>query len=87
MEKAQVLLKTVLRIFKIALRLGDRHAFMCGNFESFQYFNFEIDFLENENFFQKIGVLHFSSKRIISLQNCHIRSLLQFNNLLSGPQK
>ena len=27
------------------------------NFEHFQYFNFETDFLENENFFQKTGVL------------------------------
>ena len=26
------------------------------NVEHFQYFNFETDFLENENFFQKTGV-------------------------------
>ena len=26
------------------------------NFDHFQYFNFETDFLENENFFQKTGV-------------------------------
>ena len=26
-----------------------------GNFERFQYFNFEKDFLENENLFQKTG--------------------------------
>ena len=26
------------------------------NFKRFQYFNFEIDFLENKNFFQKTGV-------------------------------
>ena len=26
------------------------------NFQLFQYFNFETDFLENENFFQKPGV-------------------------------
>ena len=31
-----------------------------GNFERFQYFNFEIDFLENENFYQKTGVPVFS---------------------------
>ena len=30
------------------------------NFEHFQYFNFEKDFLENENFFQKTGVLFYS---------------------------
>ena len=28
---------------------------ISGNFERFQYFNFEIDFLENENLFQKTG--------------------------------
>ena len=26
------------------------------NFKRFQYFNFEIDFLENKNLFQKTGV-------------------------------
>ena len=30
------------------------------NFEHFQYFNFETDFLENENLFQKTGVPFFS---------------------------
>ena len=30
------------------------------NFKRFQYFNFETDFLENENFFQKTEVLFFS---------------------------
>ena len=28
---------------------------ISGNFKRFQYFNFEIDFLENENLFQKAG--------------------------------
>ena len=30
------------------------------NFECFQYFNFETDFLNNENLFQKTGVAFFS---------------------------
>ena len=30
------------------------------NSEHFQYFNFEVDFLRNENFFQKTGVRFFS---------------------------
>ena len=30
------------------------------NCEHFQYFKFEIDFLENKNFFQKTGVMFFS---------------------------
>ena len=29
---------------------------ISGNLERFQYFNFERDFLENENLFQKTGV-------------------------------
>ena len=37
----------------------DRSAYfyvpISGNFERFQYFNFERDFLENENIFQKSG--------------------------------
>ena len=31
-----------------------------GNFERFQYFNFEINFLRNVNPFQKTGVPFFS---------------------------
>ena len=37
--------------------------FLCDNqqkFERFQYFNFETNFLKNENLFQKTGVLFFS---------------------------
>ena len=37
--------------------------FLCDNqwkFECFQYFNFETNFLENENVFQKTGVPFFS---------------------------
>ena len=33
---------------------------ISGNFKRFQYFNFETDFLENENLFQKTGVQFFS---------------------------
>ena len=29
---------------------------ISGNFERFQYFNFETDFLENESLFQKTGI-------------------------------
>ena len=32
---------------------------ITGNFERFRYFQFKTDFLENENFFQKTGVLFF----------------------------
>ena len=35
---------------------------ISGNFKRFQYFNYETDFLENENLFQKTGVAFFSSK-------------------------
>ena len=33
---------------------------VSGNFELFQYFNFETNFLENENVYQKTGVPFFS---------------------------
>ena len=33
---------------------------ICGNFERIQYFNFETDFLENKNLFQKTGITFFS---------------------------
>ena len=36
------------------------HVKICENFERFQYFNFETDFLENENLFQNTGVSFFS---------------------------
>ena len=33
---------------------------VSGNFERFQYFNFELDFLENEKLFQKTRVRFFN---------------------------
>ena len=53
----------VVGIFRISLRLGNRHVFMLaiiGNFQGFQYFNFETNFLKNEKLFQKTGALFFS---------------------------
>ena len=52
----------VLGIFKIALCLQDRHVYVTvsGNFERFQYFNFENNFLENGNLFKKTGLPFFS---------------------------
>ena len=35
---------------------------MSENFQRFQYFNFETDFMEKKNFFQKTGVPFFSWK-------------------------
>ena len=55
----------VLGIFQITLCLNDRYVFMrqsSGNFERFQYFNSETNFLENENLFQKTVVLFYSWK-------------------------
>ena len=48
--------KTVLGIFKIALRFRDRHIFMWQSVKVSNVFNtskFETNFLENENLFQK----------------------------------
>ena len=58
------------------------------NFERFQYFKFETDFLENENLFSKTGVRFFSWKhldwkRIISIKNCHIRSQCETNRMMN----
>ena len=64
----------VLKLEKVLLKKGDRNfqnsppfgrsACFCvtitENFERFQYFNFETDFLENENLFQKTGLPFFS---------------------------
>ena len=63
-------LKTVLGIFKIALLFRDR-LFLCGsgNFDSFQYFNFETDFLENENFFTKL-------KHCFLVERCKVENAL-----------
>ena len=73
-KKTKVLLKTLLGIIKIALRLRNRHVFMWQSVETelFQYFNFETDFLENENFFQKTGVPFFSRKIGISEKSIKI---------------
>ena len=52
----------VLGIFK-TLCLRDWHVFyvrISENFERFQYLNFEKDFLENENLFQRTEVRFFS---------------------------
>ena len=56
-------IKKVLGIFKIALRLRESAYFyvtITGNSEHFQYYNFEINFLENENLFKKTVVSFFS---------------------------
>ena len=41
-------------------RLAYFHVTISGNFQRFQYFNFETNFLENENLFQKTGAVFFS---------------------------
>ena len=41
-------------------RSGCFYVTFSENIEHFQYFNFETDFLENENFFQKTGAHFFS---------------------------
>ena len=57
-ERAYILLKNLSRCFQNSSpfeRLACFYVTICGNFERFQYFNFETDFLENEKVFQKIG--------------------------------
>ena len=62
-ERAYVLLKRGTRDFQISLpfeRSVCLYVIISGNFGRFQYFNFETDFLENENLFQKTGEPVFS---------------------------
>ena len=62
-ERAQVLLQNGTRDFQNSAPLERSACFsvkITGNFESFQYFIFEINFLKNENLFQKTVVLLFS---------------------------
>ena len=71
----------VLGIFKIALRLRDRHVTICESFKRFQYFNVETNFLENENLFQKIWVLFFSWNHKIENTSCPFKTVLSEANL------
>ena len=62
-ERAYVLLKKDARDFQNSPpfeRSAWFYVTISENFEHFQYFHFETDFLENENFFHKTGVPFFS---------------------------
>ena len=55
-ERALVFLKIVTRDFQNSPPFDRPACFyvtMTGNFKYFQYFNYETDFLENQNLFQK----------------------------------
>ena len=57
-------------------------------FEHFQYFNFEIDFLEKENFFKKLEYRFLvertkSQKGIISIQNCQSEANVKTNRMVT----
>ena len=61
-ERAYVLLKNSTRDFQNSPPFKRPTCFyvtISGNFECFQYFNSETDFLESENFFQKTGANFF----------------------------
>ena len=58
-ERTQVLLENGTTYFQNNLPFARAACFyvkISGNFERFQYFNFEADFLENKNIFQKTEV-------------------------------
>ena len=62
-ERAYVFLKRGTRDLQISLPFERSVCFymiISGNFDRFQYFNFETDFLENENLFQNTGEPFFS---------------------------
>ena len=50
---------------------------ISGHFERFQYFNFETDFLEDENLFKKTGVPFFSLKAL-RLETHHFDTKLPY---------
>ena len=62
-ERAWVLLKNGTRDFQNSPPFERSACFyvtISESFKRFQYFNFETNFLENENLFQKTGVPFFS---------------------------
>ena len=64
-ERAQVFLKSDTINFQISPpfdRSACFHLTTTGNFERFLHFNFETNFLRNENLFQTTGVRFFSLK-------------------------
>ena len=66
-------------IFKIVLPLRDRHVFISESFKRFQYFNFETNFLENKNLFEKLNYRFLAEatkprSHIIPIQKCSVRS-------------
>ena len=79
-KRALVLLKNCIWNFEHSppfVKSACFYVTISGYFECFQYFNFETNFLEDENLFQKTGEWFFSWKYwkcIISIQNCQVRS-------------
>ena len=64
-KRAQILLKNCTRDFQnssLFERSACFYVTISGKFERFQYFNFETDFLENENLFKKTRVPFFQLK-------------------------
>ena len=62
-EGTEILLKNGTRYFQNSSPFKKSACFcvkISGNFERFQYLNFETGFLESKNLFQKIGVSFFS---------------------------
>ena len=54
----------MLGIFKTSIRLNDRcfYVTITGNFEHFQYFNFETNFLKNTYFLKSFQMQHFHTR-------------------------
>ena len=82
---AYALLKNGTRDFQNTPSVWEIDMFLCDDqwkFQTFQHFNFEINFRENENLFQKTGVPffswnHYDLKHIISIQNCCEKPMLR----------
>ena len=76
-ERAYVLLKNGTRDFQNTLRLRDRHVFMWQLVKFLNVFNgltLKLILWKTKTFFQFFSWERWDLKRIISIQNCHIRS-------------
>ena len=75
-ERAQVLLKNSARDFQNSPPFARSACFyvtISGNIGRFQYFKFEIHFLENENLFQKTGVPFLSQALRLKTRHFHTK--------------
>ena len=60
---------------------------ICENFKRFQYFNYETNFLENGNLFQKTGAPFFSLSTKIEKASFPYKTAMSEVNVKTGDYK